>query len=304
MLVNMKTLLTIANQNNFAIPAFNTPTGVMLRGIIEASEAAQAPVIIEVHPAELSFARSSFITQIVEEAHKASVPICIHLDHGSSMDQVVRAIQCGYTSVMIDASSKSFDENVAICKEVCKIAHAVNVSVEAEIGTIGVTNQDQVSTSSTEIRYTQPEEAVRFVEESGVDALAIAIGTCHGIYPKGMIPKLQLELLKKIKAAIPIPLVLHGGSANHDEEIAEAARNGINKINISSDIKDAFYQKCREVLQDPYIREPGDIYIPCIDAMKQVIFHKFDLLGTTGKASLYSAGMRNNREENITGPVI
>ena len=125
------------------------------------------------------------------------------------------------------------------------------------------------------------------MEETGVDCLAVAIGTCHGIYPKGMVPKLQLELLKEIKAAVNIPLVLHGGSANRDSEIAAAARMGINKVNISSDIKDPFYRKCREVLQDPYIREPDAIYPPCIAAMKEVIFHKFDLLGTTGKASLY-----------------
>ena len=120
-----------------------------------------------------------------------------------------------------------------------------------------------------------------------MDSLAGAIGTCHGIYPAGMTPTLQLDLLKEIKAAVKIPLVLHGGSSNKDEEIAAASRSGINKINISSDIKDPFYQTCRKVLEDPYIREPGEIYPPCIDVMKKVIRHKFDLLGTTGKAALY-----------------
>ncbi|MBQ3089956.1 MAG: ketose-bisphosphate aldolase [Oscillospiraceae bacterium] len=287
MLVNMKTMLAVANEHNFAVPAFNTPTGMIMRGILEASEAAKAPVIIEVHPLELELARPSFITALVEEAHKASVPVCIHMDHGSSLEQIMTAIQCGYTSVMIDASSKSFEENVALTKKICEVAHAVNVSVEAELGTIGTTKQDMDTTSSTEIRYTDPQEAARFVEETGVDCLAVAIGTCHGIYPKGMIPKLQLDLLKEIKEAVKIPLVLHGGSSNRDEEIAAASRMGINKINISSDIKDPFYRKCREVLQDPYIREPDAIYPPCIEAMKEVIFHKFDLLGTTGKAHLY-----------------
>ena len=287
MLMNMKSLLEVANANNFAIPAFNTTHNMILRGVIEASEEMQAPVIIEVHPDELEFARPSFITAIVEEAHNASVPVCIHLDHGSSIEQVIKAIQCGYTSVMIDASSHPIEENIAICKEVCHIAHAVNVSVEGELGTIGTTSQNITSTSSTEIRYTQPEEAVRFVRETGVDTLAVAIGTCHGIYPKGMTPSLQLDLLKEIKAAVKIPLVLHGGSSNKDEEIAAASRCGINKINISSDIKDPFYQKCREVLKDPYIREPGEIYPPCIEVMKDVIRHKFNLFGTSGKASLY-----------------
>lgn len=287
MLMNMKALLEVANANNFAIPAFNTTHNMIMRGVLEASEEMQAPVIIEVHPDELEFARPSFITALVEEAHKASVPVCIHLDHGSTMDQIVKAIQCGYTSVMIDASSRPLEENISICKEVCRIAHAVDVSVEGELGTIGTTAQNMDSTSSTEIQYTQPEEAAYFVKETGVDSLAVAIGTCHGIYPAGMTPTLQLDLLKEIKAAVKIPLVLHGGSSNKDEEIAAVSRTGINKINISSDIKDPFYQTCRKVLEDPYIREPGEIYPPCIDVMKKVIRHKFDLLGTTGKAALY-----------------
>lgn len=287
MLMNMKSILAVANENNFAIPAFNTSHSMIMRGVLEASEEMNAPVIIEVHPDELSFARTSFITALVEEAHKSTVPVCIHLDHGANLDQVITAIQCGYTSVMIDASSRPFEENVQICKEVCRIAHAADVSVEGELGTIGTTMQNQASTSSTEIRYTDPEEAARFVAETGVDSLAVAIGTCHGIYPPGMIPTLQLDLLKEIKERVKIPLVLHGGSSNKDEDIAIAARTGINKINISSDIKDPFYQKCREMLKDPYIREPNEIYPPCIEVMKEVIRHKFKLLGTDGKSSLY-----------------
>ncbi len=287
MLMNMKSLLAVANAHNFAIPAFNTPHTMIMRGVLEASEEMQAPVIIEVHPDELEFARPSFISTLVEEAHKASVPVCIHLDHGSSLDQIIRAIQYGYTSVMIDASSYPLEENISICREACRIAHAADVSVEGELGTIGTTSQTLSSTSSTEIHYTQPEEAARFVEETGVDSLAVAIGTCHGIYPERMTPTLQLDLLKEIKAAVKIPLVLHGGSSNKDEEIAAASRTGINKINISSDIKDPFYQKCREVLKDPYIREPGDIYPPCIEEMKKVIRHKFKLLGADQKAALY-----------------
>jgi len=287
MLMNMNSLLAVANEHYFAIPAFNTPTGMIMRGVLEASEQASAPVIIEVHPDELTFARPSFITALVEEAHNASVPVCIHMDHASKLEQILLALRCGYTSVMIDASSRPFAENVAITKEVCRLAHAVNVSVEAELGTIGTTSQTQAETTSTEIRYTRPEEAASFVAQTGVDTLAVAIGTCHGIYPKEMVPTLQIERLRQIKKLVPIPLVLHGGSSNKDSEIAEAARSGINKINISSDIKDAFYQKCRQVLQNPYIREPGEIYPPCIEAMKEVVLHKFDLFGTTGKASLY-----------------
>lgn len=281
MLMNMKSLLAVANQHNFAIPAFNTPHTMIMRGIIEASEEMQAPVIIEVHPDELTFARTSFITSLVEEANKATVPVCIHLDHGSDLDQVITAIQCGYTSVMIDASSQPLQKNIEICKEVCRVAHAVDVSVEGELGTIGTAG------SVSAIHYTDPEEAAYFVKETGVDTLAVAIGTRHGIYPQDMVPELRLDLLDQIKKKVHIPLVLHGGSSNKDSEIQAAVDRGINKINISSDIKDPFYQKCREILQDPTIREPNEIYPPCIEAMKDVIRQKFQLMYTDGKAVLY-----------------
>ena len=131
-----------------------------------------------------------------------------------------------------------------------------------------------------------PTDVVTFVEATGVDTLAVAIGTSHGIYPKDSKPELKLDLLKEIASMVDIPLVLHGGSANPDNEIAAAVKLGINKINISSDIKDAFYQKCREVLKNPTIREPNSIYPPCIDAMKKVCHFKIDLFNATGKAAL------------------
>lgn len=286
MLMNMKDLLSVANENYFAVPAFNISSNMLLRGIFEACEEKQSPVIIAIHPDELSFVRPSFVKSVIEEANNATIPVCIHLDHGATFEQVMEAIQCGFTSVMIDASSYSFEDNIAICKKVVEAAHAVNVSVEGELGTIGTTDAEAEAGDET-IIFTNPENAVTFVEATGVDSLAIAIGTSHGIYPKDLKPELKLDLLKKIKSKISIPLVLHGGSANPDEEIAESVKLGINKINISSDIKDAFYKKCREVLDDPVIREPNSIYPPCIDAMKEVAYHKISLFKSEGKASLY-----------------
>ncbi len=291
MLMNMKDLLAVAHANCFAIPAFNISSSMLLRGVMEASEEKQAPVILAIHPSELEFVRPSFVKAAVEEAVRASVPVAIHLDHGASLAQVMEAIQCGFTSVMIDASSRPFEENIAICKKVADLAHAVNVSVEGELGTIGTTGPD-AEAGADEIIYTDPDDVVTFVEATGVDALAVAIGTSHGIYPKDKKPELRLDLLKEIRSRVDIPLVLHGGSANPDDEIAAAVKLGINKINISSDIKDAFYQKCREVLADPYLREPGSIYPACIDAMKQVAYHKIELFGTAGKAALYQYGSR------------
>ena len=286
MLMNMKEILAVANANYFAVPAFNVSSSMLLKGVLEASEEKQSPVIIAIHPDELSFVRTSFVKSVIEEANKATVPVCIHLDHGATFGQVMEAIQCGFTSVMIDASSCSFEDNIAICKKVVEAAHAVNVSVEGELGTISTTGPEAEAGAET-IIYTNPDDAVKFVEATGVDSLAIAIGTSHGIYPKDMKPELRLDILKEIKAKVSIPLVLHGGSANRDEEIAESVKLGINKINISSDIKDAFYQKCREVLTDPVIREPNSIYPRCIDAMKEVAYHKIALFNAEGKASLY-----------------
>lgn len=286
MLMNMKDLLAVANDNYFAVPAFNVSSNMLLRGVMEASEEKQSPVIIAIHPDELSFVCPSFVKSVIEEAHKATVPVCIHLDHGASINQVMEAIQYGFTSVMIDASTYSLEDNIAICKKVVELAHAVNVSVEGELGTIGTTGPEAEAGTEV-IIYVNPDDTVTFVEATGVDSLAIAIGTSHGIYPKDMEPKLKLDLLKEIKSKVKIPLVLHGGSSNADTEIAESVKLGINKINISSDIKDAFYKKCREILTDPVIREPNSIYPPCIDAMKEVAYHKIALFNAEGKAKLY-----------------
>ena len=279
-------MLCVAQKEHFAVPAFNVSSSMILKGVMEACEEKHAPVIIAIHPDELSFVGDSFVAAVRKEAHKAPVPVCIHLDHGASFAQVIRAIACGFTSVMIDSSTTSFDDNIAITKKVVEAAHAVSVSVEAELGTIGATgNGGEAGTDN--IIYTDPDDVVRFVEATNVDTLAIAIGTAHGLYPKTKKPKLRLDLLKEIVGKTSVPLVLHGGSDNPDEEIAEAVRLGVAKINISSDIKSAFYKKCREVLEDTTLREPNAIYPACIDAMKQVIYHKIELFNDGDKARYY-----------------
>jgi ketose-bisphosphate aldolases len=282
----MKELLSVANKHSFAVPAFNVSDYSMLNGIFEGCEEKQAPVIIAIHPDELKFTGVEIIRAVVEKAHKATVPVCIHLDHGASFEQVILAIQSGYTSVMIDGSSLPFEQNIALCKKVVETAHAVNVSVEGELGTIGSTDA-QAEAGTKKIIYTDPEDAVKFVEAAGVDTLAIAIGTCHGLYPKGVKPELRLDLLKKIKSKISIPLVLHGGSNNPDKEIGESVTLGINKINISSDIKAAYFIKMREVLRNEGLREPNLIEPACISAMKEVVYQKIELFQADGKAALY-----------------
>ncbi|HUN10320.1 MAG TPA: ketose-bisphosphate aldolase [Aggregatilineales bacterium] len=286
MLMNMRDLLAVAHANHFAVPAFNMSNNMLLRGVIEASEEANSPVIFAIHPDELAFVRHAFIKTAIEEAQKMSVPVCIHLDHGSSIKQIMEAIQCGFTSVMIDASTQPLEQNIAISKQAVELAHAVNVSVEGELGTIGTTSP-QAEAGTEDIIYVNPADVVTYVNATGVDTLAVAVGTAHGLYPKDRKPELRLDLLKEITARVDIPLVLHGGSGNPDDEIARAVKLGINKINISSDIKNAFYQTCREVLADQGLYEPLMIYPACIDAMKKVAHHKINLFNAQGKAALY-----------------
>lgn len=287
MLMNMKDLLAVANKHNFAVPAFNVSDYSMFKGLMEVTEELNAPIIIAIHPDELKHTGVEMVKAIVERLHKSPVPSVIHLDHGASYEQVLLAIQNGFTSVMIDGSSLPFEENIDLCKKIVAISHPVNVSVEGELGTIG-TADDFGEAGSKVIKYTDPEDAKKFIEATGVDCLAIAIGTCHGIYPKGVDPKLRLDILKDIKAAVPdTPLVLHGGSANPDSEIGESVTLGVNKINISSDIKVAYYEEMREVLKDKNVREPNVIQPSCIEALKKVAAHKIRLFQADGKAELY-----------------
>ncbi|WP_129667694.1 ketose-bisphosphate aldolase [Phytoactinopolyspora endophytica] len=286
MLINGRDLLAVANENNFAVPAFNISDYAMLNGVVDVSEENDAPLIVAIHPDELSHTGTDIMAAIIARAHRSSVPVTVHFDHGATFEQILLAIQVGFTSVMIDGSLLPFDENIAITRKVVEAAHAVGVSVEGELGTIGSTDAEGEYGTAT-IIYTDPDDAVTFVRETGVDSLAVAIGTRHGIYPASLKPELKLDLLRQIKAKLAMPLVLHGGSNNPDVEIGESVKLGVNKINISSDIKVAYHQKMREVLADPGHREPNTIQPPCIEAMKVTAAHKIALFDAAGKASLY-----------------
>ena len=286
MLMNMTDLLKVAKENHFAVPAFNVGTSEILKGVLEACEEKNSPVIIQIHPVELDFAGDGFADMVIAEARKTHIPVVVHLDHGGSVTEIMRAIRDGFTSVMIDTSSYPFEENVRRVKEVVALAHPLNISVEAELGTIGSTGNG-AEDGANKIIYTDPDLAVKFVEETQADTLAVAIGTAHGIYPKDMKPELKLDLLEELVKVIDIPLVLHGGSANPDEEIEESVNIGISKINIASDIKVAFFDGYRKVLEDPDIREPHEVYAAAFPTMKKVIFHKIGLFHSAGKADLY-----------------
>jgi len=252
-----KSILDVANEHNFAIPAFNISDWAMFNGVMDISEELAAPVIIAIHPDEVAHITTDLIPAMHSRAHHSCVPVAIHWDHGGTYEQIIQAIKAGFTSVMIDASLLPFEENVALTKKVVDAAHAVGIQVEGELGTIGA-NDSYGESGAAQIIYTNTADAVRFIEETGVDSLAIAIGTSHGLYPADKNPELRHDLLQEIKAATGIPLVLHGGSANPDGELRKAVELGINKINISSDIKVSYHNRMREVLgTDERLREPN-----------------------------------------------
>lgn len=287
MLYTMKDLLKVAKENKFAVPAFNICSYDMLKAIIEEVEVQDAPVILEIHPDEIAYLNDEFVATVREYAHKSKVPVVIHMDHGATVKDVMRAIKNGYTSVMIDASTQSYEDNMKITKAVVKLAHDVNVSVEAELGTIG--NNGSAEGGSANIIFTDPDQAEEFINETGIDSLAVAIGTAHGLYPKNMTPKLNIELLKELNKRIDIPFVLHGGSGNPDTEVSESVKYGVAKVNLSSDLKSVFFDAVREVLTDnPNMYEPGDVYIIPNERVKEVVRHKLGVLNTIGKAALYN----------------
>lgn len=287
MLMNMKDLLTVAQKNHFAVPAFNIGSDQLLKAVMKTVKELKSPVILEMSPDEFNFVGYAQIQAMLYEAAHTDVPVCIHLDHGDSYETVVRAIQAGMTSVMIDASKLPYEENVAITKKVVETAHIANVSVESELGTIGTTG-NSIEGGTEGVIYTVPEEAKQFIEDTGIDTFACAVGTAHGIYPKDMKPKLRIDILKDITDQVSVPLVLHGGSSNKDEEIAEAVKNGICKINISSDIKVAFYEQARKTLnENPGYREPLEIYPAAMEACGKVCADKIRLFNSQDKVKCY-----------------
>lgn len=286
MLISMKDLLSVAQKNQFAVGAFNVSDSCFLRAVVEQAESSDAPAIIAVHPTELAFLTDDFFAYVIKRTANSPVPFVLHLDHGGSFDDIMRAIRCGFTSVMIDGSLLPYEDNVAITKRVVDAAHGLGVSVEGELGTIGSTGTS-VEGGVSKVIYTDPEQAQDFVNRTGVDTLAVAIGTAHGIYPKDLIPELKLDILAEISARVNIPLVLHGGSANPDEEIVNAVKIGIQKINISSDMKAAYFRRCREILAEKEWWDPNVIYPQCIDAAKEVIKFKMELFSSLNKARCY-----------------
>ena len=283
MLVTGKELLKHAEENGYAVGAFNVNNMEIVQAIIESAEETKSPVILQASQGGLKYAGVEDIAALGKLAAKnASVPVAIHLDHGTDFVQIMKCIRYGFSSVMIDGSQYALEENIAITKKVIEVARAVGISVEAELGKIGGT-EDDVSVDDADATYTDPDEAVRFVEETGVDSLAIAIGTAHGPY-KGE-PKLDFDRLKTIKSRIDIPVVLHGSSGVPYEALKKAISLGVSKINIDTDVRMAFAKGVSEMIsKNPNEYDPRKILGPAKEEMRKAIMEKMEVFGSVGKA--------------------
>ena len=275
MLVNLSEILEIAEKGSFAVPAFNVYNMETVIGVIEAAEELHAPVIIQSYSRLFTSKEAYYLAPIVlAAAKKAKVPVCFHLDHGAGYPEVAKALRYGCSSVMIDASAYELEKNIEITGNVCKICAELGVPVEGELGHVGSVNDQEMG------EFTKVDEAVRFVNETGVSALAVLVGTAHGRYKKA--PRLDIDRIRDIKNAVQIPLVLHGGSGVPNEQLVAAIAAGIRKINFGTDLCYSFLDKVFETSRD---KIAIDLFMK--DAIKNVsefAKSKIRLLGAENQA--------------------
>lgn len=279
MLVNFKQILTMAEEGGYCIPAFNVYNIETLMGAVKAAEELKAPCILQVYPRLMKEEVGYYLAPaVVAAAHKASVPVCFHLDHGPSELETTRSLRWGATGIMLDGSALDFEENIALTKRVVDTCAYVDVQVEGELGHIGSVNDDSMD------EFTMPEDAKIFVERTGVQALAVLVGNAHGRYKKP--PKIDIQRIADIrKATNGTALVLHGGSGIPDEAIKEAVKAGIRKLNVATDICYAFLDSVQEEVNKPDRMIAVDNFMKApIEAVKEFCKTKVLLCGAEGKA--------------------
>ncbi|KYH29278.1 class II fructose-1,6-bisphosphate aldolase [Clostridium colicanis] len=281
-LVTTKQLLLDAQKGGYAIGAFNVENMEMVQAVVAAAEELKSPVIMQTTPSTVKYADMSYFYATVKNAaEKASVPVVIHLDHGNSFELAMQALRVGYTSIMIDGSHRTFEENIALTKSVVKACHPSGIPVEAELGKVGGKEDDLEG--GYENPYTDPKEAKIFVEKTSVDSLAVAIGTAHGVY-KG-IPKLDMERLSEIREVVSIPLVLHGTSGVPDDVVMGCIQRGICKVNYATDLRISFSNGVKSVLKEhPETIDPKKYNAQGREKVKQYVMSKIKVCGSVGKA--------------------
>ena len=281
MLVNLKGILSIAESNKTAIGMFNATGLDSLQAVIGAAEELNQPVIIahaEVHNVYNDIALVA--PAMIAMANAARVPVCVHLDHGTSLDMIWRALRLGFTSVMIDASALPYEENLKLTRDVTSIAHSMGVSVEAELGRL-VTGESGEKNEGITLRaedyYTDPDEAKSFCEATGVDALAIAFGTSHGFYKSA--PKLSFDVIRNVAASTGLPLVMHGGSGVSEEGFKESISSGIRKINYYSYMSGAGYDAAKKVIESGKTKYLHDVEYAAMQAMREDVKRAMKIFG-------------------------
>lgn len=300
-----KAILDRAAWGGYAVPSFNTSNLETTQAILTVAENVAAPVLIQVSDSAAKYAGRETLANLVRDmASRARVPVALHLDHGASYAAVLRALRAGFTSVMIDASHHAFDENVALTVQCAEAAHAVGVSIEAELGRLGGI-EDEIAVSAADAYLTDPDEASTFVERTGIDYLAVAIGTSHGAFKGKGRPFIDHARLGKIASLVSIPLVLHGASGVpawlverfraaggqienavgiHEDDVRRSVANRVAKVNIDTDLRLAMGTGLREIARDPKQYDTRTFLGRGRDLMEQVVREKFELLGTGGRA--------------------
>lgn len=286
-LVNTKDMINKAKEGHYAVGSFNVTDIEMVRGIVNAAEKENSPVIIQFAELHDKYVPLDIIGPVmINVAKKASVPVAVHFDHGETFDNIVRAMKLGFTSVMMDASSDDFDTNLARTKEIVKIARPLGISVEAELGPMNREGGgDDVDYKDLNKTYTNPQEAKTFIEESGIDMLAIAYGTVHGVYTQK--PHLSFERLKEISDLVDFPLVVHGASGLKDEEYRESIENGICKINYYSEMVHRVALGVQKKLEDGDSNKQmfiSDVSIWETEMVEKEIRERLRVFGSAGKA--------------------
>lgn len=280
-LVTSEKMLADAQKGGYAVGAFNVENMEMVKAVIAAAEELHAPVMLQTTPSTIKYGTlETYFAIVAAEAKKAAVPVCLHLDHGSSFELAVQALKAGYTSVMIDGSHEDLEGNIAVSKKVADVAKACKIPVEAELGKVGGKEDDLEAEADTN---TDPMEAKEFVERTGVTSLAVAIGTAHGFY-KGT-PVLDKERVSEIRKVVSIPLVLHGASGLSDDEVRECVRRGICKVNFATELRAAYTAAGKKLIEvKPDTFDPKKLGVVGMEAVKQLVMERMKVCGCDGKA--------------------